>query len=293
MSIHTAQPDAATRRRVAFALTVPMLALTAVASAVGLFVTGFYPDIPWASAALRGGDLVTLVAVVPILTVALIFARLGSAQAHLVWAGALGYLVYTYAYVTFGADFNDLFLAHVAILALAIWSLVFLLSGLPQDAVALFGPRTPARIVAVFFGVVAAVLIGLWSTGAIRQAVTGDLPEGAAPPSALHMVYATDLVFFVSPLVVAAVLLWRRTLWGFVGGTVMALTGGLYLINLMSAAYFQARADVPGVAAFSAGTLLLAVAFLAAAIALQAFPPRREQMPSLAPRAQLHTNSRR
>ncbi|NUT36646.1 MAG: hypothetical protein HOV79_26630 [Hamadaea sp.] len=284
MPAHRTFP-ADTRRAVAAALTLAVLVLAAVASAVGLLADGFYPDIPWASAALRGGDLVTLAVAVPTLATSLVLARRGSARAHLVWAGTLGYLVYTYAYVAFGAEFNDLFLAHVAILALAIWAVVFLLTGLPVEAVAtVFGPRTPARTVAAFYCIVAAVLIGLWSSASLRQAITGELPDGVVPPSALHMVYATDLVFFVSPLVVAAVLLWRRTLWGFAGGTVMAVTGGLYLINLMSAAYVQAAADVPDVAAFSPGTLALAAAFLTAAVVLPAFPWRPADMP-VAPQA--------
>jgi len=262
-----------TRLRTAYLLSVPLLVLLAVASAVGVFVAGFYPDTAWASAAMRGGDLITLVVVVPTLATALVLARRGSVRAELVWAGALGYTVYTYAYVTFGAEFNDLFLAHVAILSLAVWALVALLVRLERTATAaLFGPRTPARIVALLLGGTAAVLGGLWGTAIVRQAVTGDPPFADVPLYAQHMVLATDLVVFVSPLVVATVLLWRRTFWGFVGGTVMALSGGLYLLNLMSAAFFQARADVPGVAAFSPGTLILALGYLAATVALLAFP---------------------
>jgi hypothetical protein len=274
----TDRPIAAVHRlRTAYLLSAMAAALMAVAAPVGLFVPGFYPDYPWAAQALRGGDLVTLAVATPLLVAALVGALRGSGRAQLVLGGALGYTVYNYAYIVFGAEFNDLFLVHVAILSLAIWALISLLSGLDGPAVAArFGSRTPARAVATLFGVVAAVLAGMWTYFSVRQAVTGELPGGAAPPAALHLVYATDLTFFVVPLAVSAVLLWRRTPWGYLLGSVMAVTGAAYLVNLMSAAAFQAHARVAGVAAFSPLSLVLDLAFAAATAALLVtMTPRR------------------
>jgi hypothetical protein len=258
-------------KRTAYVLAALTAGLMALAAVVGLVVPGFYPDYPWAAQALRGGDLVTLAVATPLLVAALVAAIRGSGRAQLVLAGALGYAVYNYAYIVFGAEFNDLFLVHVAILSLAIWALISLLPRLDVTTLAArFGPRTPARAVATLFGVVAAVLAGLWTYFSLRQAITGDLPAGAAPPAALHMVYATDLTFFVVPLAVATVLLWRRTRWGYLLGTVMAVTGATYLVNLMAAAAFQAHANVAGVAAFSPLSLGLDLAFAGAAGALLA-----------------------
>ncbi len=274
----TERPIAAVRRlRTAYMLSALTAGLMAVAAPIGLFVPGFYPDYPWAAQAARGGDLVTLTVATPLLVAALVGAMRGSGRAQLVLGGALGYAVYNYAYVVFGAEFNDLFLVHVAILSLAIWALISLLPGLDGPALAArFGPRTPARPVAALFGVVAAVLAGMWTYFSLREAVTGELPGGAAPPAALHMVYATDLTFFVVPLAVSTVLLWRRTPWGYLLATVMAVTGASYLVNLMSAAAFQAHAHVAGVAAFSPVSLALDLAFVAAAVALLGtMTPRR------------------
>jgi hypothetical protein len=263
-----AQPPAP---RAAYTLSILAAVLMAAASVVGVAVPGFYPDIPWASAALRGGDLVSLVVGTPLLVAAVVATARGSDRAHLLWAGALGYTVYTYAYLVFGAEFNDLFLVHVVILSAAIWGLIRLLSATDVRAVAArFGTRTPARTVSVLLGGTAVVLAGMWSYASLRQALTGRLPGGAAPPAALHMVYATDLTFFVVPLGVAAVLLYRRTAWGYLLGTVMAVTGAAYLVNLMSAAAFQAHAHVPGVAAFSVSSLVLVAAFAAAAVVMLA-----------------------
>jgi hypothetical protein len=259
--------------RLAYRLSAMAIVLMAVTAAIGCMVPGFYPDIPWAAEALRGGDLVTLVVAVPILTVAVLRARAGSWRAPWVWAGMLGYAVYNYAYVVFGAAFNDLFLAHVAILSLSLWALICLLTGIASER--LEGPSVPPvarRCVAAFFAVVAGVLVGLWTYSSLRQAITGHLPAGAAPPAALHMVYATDLTFFAIPLGVVAVLLWRGSPWGLRLGPIMAVTGGSYLLNLLAAAAFQAHADVPGVAAFSPGSALLDLCFIAAAVILLRHP---------------------
>jgi hypothetical protein len=256
-------------RAAAFCLSVGVAVTMATSAAWGLVAPGVYHEIPWAKAALRGGDLVTLLVATPLLVASLALAARGSTRAVLVWAGVLGYNVYNYAYFSFGTDFNNLFLAHIALLALSAWSAVFLLASLDvRELRTTCSNRTPFRSVATLLGATALVLTSLWTYFIVRQMVTGWLPGGAAPRAALHMVYATDLVFFVSALYVAAVLLWLRTPWGYVAGTVVTLVGAIYLLNLLSAQAFQANADVPGAVAFSAGPVLLTLVFWVAAIVM-------------------------
>jgi hypothetical protein len=254
---------------IAYVLSLFTAALMVVASASGLWTKGLYHESAWAAGALRGGDLVTLVLAVPVLVISAWWARRGSARAVLVWAAMLVYNVYNYTYMVFGTTFNRMFLAHIAILAASIWALVYVFGGLDVDSVAAgFSPRTPARPVAALFGLVTAVLGGMWGMAILRQAFTGHLPADPAGPAGLHMVYATDLTIFVPTLGVAAVLLWRRTNWGYVLGTVMATTSAAYLLNLAAAAYFQSRAHVAGIAAFSPLTAVLVLSFAAAAAAM-------------------------
>jgi hypothetical protein len=236
-------------RRTAFVMSGVVAALMAAGSAWGMFVHGVYHEIPWAAEAMRGGDLTTLVLATPMLIASLGLSRRGSSRAVLIWAGVLGYNVYNHAYFAFGASFNDLFLLHILVLSLSTWALVFLLASLDAAFMAAcFGTTVPARAVATLLGAVGLALTALWTTSIVRQVVTGELPAGAAPPAALHMVWATDLAIFVSPTLVAAVLLWLRTAWGYIGGTVMAVVGATYLVNLALAQLFQAHAHVTGVA---------------------------------------------
>ena len=206
----------------------------------------------------------TIVVVVPVLCAGLALAPRWW-TARLVWAGALAYNVYNYAYFVVGTRFNDLFLAHILVLSLSAWGLVFLLVDLATGShVPVALPARLARPVAALFGLVAAVLGGMWSIAILRQTFTGALPAGAAPPAGLHTVFAVDLSFFVSSLFVATVLVWRRGFWGAVAGTVMSTAAALYLLNLMAAQWFQFRAGVDGVAAFSPVSAVLFVLFAGA-----------------------------
>ena len=65
--------------------------------------------------ALRGGVLVSLLVAAPILIAALVLAVRGSIRAQPVLIGMLAYTLYDYAYYTFGAAFNDVFLLHIAL----------------------------------------------------------------------------------------------------------------------------------------------------------------------------------
>jgi len=96
-----------------------------VASVAGLSIKDLYQDdTSWATAALRGGDLITLVVAVPILVLAAVLASRGSSRARLVWIGALAYTVYNFAFYVFGASFNDLFLVHVVAFSASIFALI-------------------------------------------------------------------------------------------------------------------------------------------------------------------------
>lgn len=251
--------------RLAYSLSVVIAALMAGSAAWGLFVADVYDELPWAEAALRGGDLVSLAVVLPLLLTSLALSG-RSPVARLAWGGALAYNVYNYAYFVFGTRFNDLFLAHILLLTLSAWGLVFLLRDL-HDAPDVRGslPLRSARLIAGLLGVVAVVLGGMWSVAILRQAITGDLPAGVVPPMGLHTVYGVDLSFFVSSLVVSTVLVWGRGTWSRLAGAVMSTAATLYLVNLMAAQIFQSRAGVD-VAAFSPVATALFVLFAAATL---------------------------
>jgi hypothetical protein len=250
---------------VAEGLSAVIVLLMVGASSAGLIVDDLYPDGPWAREALRGGDLTTLLLAAPMLLLSLVFVRRGSQRAQVVWLGTLAYSVYNYAYYAFGARFNDLFLVHIALLALSIWATAFAVAGIDVATVVRSLDRSRSgRWVGAFLALVGAVLGGLWIVLSIRFALTGKLMADI-PIRGIHLVFAIDLALLVPALVVAGVLCWRRTAVGVLFAAVMTVMGALYQVNLLAAGVFQADAGVPGVKAFPPEGVVLAIGFFVAA----------------------------
>jgi hypothetical protein len=256
------------RLRVAYVLSAVVALLMVAASTAGLFVSHLYHDGAWAREALRGGDMVTLLITLPILTAAIVLSVRGSQRAQAVWIGVLAYTVYNYAYYAFGATFNDLFLFHIALLSTSIFALVFALPNLDITAIAirLHNPRR-ATWIGGFLAIVGVLQGALWLFVVSRNAVTGEVLHDV-PVAGQHLVLALDLSLLVPSLVLAGVLLWRQTAMGYVLGAAMCVMGALYQLNLMVAGIFQANAEVAGVKAFPPEGLFLTVGLVISAFLL-------------------------
>jgi hypothetical protein len=227
-------------------LSVVLLGLMLVQSLLGLLAPGLYPEAPWALAALRGNDLVTLAVVVPALAVAVYRSTTRTSSTSVaVWLGLLFYGVYNYAYYAFGAAFSDVFLLHVAAFSLSTYALVLLGTSLEVDAVAA-GIRTgpAARIVAAFTTVLGAGLVVAWGTISARFAVTGRLPDDVMPPQAVHLVYALDLGVLAPAFLVSGILLWLRRPWGAVLASAANVSAAAYLLVLEVGGGYQANAGI-------------------------------------------------
>ena len=266
----TTLPRAAARPQTATVLTFIVVVAATIGSIGGLAIHGLYTDdTAWATAALRGGDLVTLLLVVPGLIVATLLARRGSVRARLVWGGLLGYGVYNFAFYVFGAAFNDLFLAHVVAFAASIYALIAWATELDASSVAArFDARAPRRAVAVLLLTVAAVFATLWTTFSLIYAVTGHLTLGAATLPGMHLVFALDLSLMAPSMAAGGVWLWRRKPWGYVLATALCVFGAAYQANLAAAGAFQSNAGVQGVKVVDPMGAAVLLAFVVAGFAM-------------------------
>jgi hypothetical protein len=249
-------------------------ALMIAASMLGIVVDELYREGAWAREAFRGGDVVTLVLVAPVLITSMMLARRGSVRATLIWIGALAYAVYNYAYYVFGASFNDAFLIHIAIFSSSVFALVVAVSGL--DVAAMAEPLRRSRLAQWIGGFLTLVGLGqggLWVFVILRWVVTGEVLADI-PARGQHVVFALDLSLLVPALVVSGVLLWRRTPIGYVAAGIVSVMGSLVLLNLLLAAAFQANADVAGVKAFPLEGVAMTVGMVASALLLLVRPLR-------------------
>lgn len=221
-----------------------IVALMIVESLLGFLVEGIYLEEPWAVASFRGNDLVTLVLVVPLLALGVAWARRSIAWT-LVWVGGLLYGTYNFAYYTFGSQFNDVFLLHVASFALSMVALIALASSIDAPTVAAaFGGRGPRRTVAGYMIFIGAALVLAWGGLALRFAITGELPANHMPDSAVHLVYAIDMGLLAPMFLGGGILLWRNAPWGWILGVAVNVFGAFYLVVLEFVGGFQAEEGI-------------------------------------------------
>ena len=269
------------RLTAAWVLSGVLLLLMIVQAAVGLAVGDLYPEEPWAVAAFRGNDLVTLLVAAPVLAVALFASRRDATSASvLVWLGMLHYGVYNYAYYSFGGAFSSVFLLHVASFVASMAALLMLATSIEAGRAARgVAGGTRGRVVAGLTTLVGLALVTAWGGLSARFALTGELPQDVMPPSAVHLVYAIDLSLLAPVFVVAGVLLWRRETWGSVLAVAINASGAVYLAVLWAVGGFQADAGIAGKTWLSPVAIGSVVACLAATLALLVRPQQAWNRP--------------
>ncbi|WP_254544802.1 hypothetical protein [Halomarina pelagica] len=198
------------------------IALTLIATVVGLFVPSFYRDAPVLLPQVYGQDLLTLVVAVPALAVSLYFVTRGSLRAYVVWLGVTGYLLYTYASYAFMTAFNELYLVYVALLWLTLFTFVGGMVRLDASVVKRAVGELPVRSY-VAFQLLLVVLIGvLWLSEILPATFAGTTPpsitEAGLP---VNVIYSLDLGIVLPAFALSAYWLWKRRAWGY------ALTGVL------------------------------------------------------------------
>jgi hypothetical protein len=260
------------RLRSVWATSGLVVVLNSAAAVGGLLIDGLYPDSAVAASAFRGNDLAVLLVGMPTLTLAVIGSMRGSLRAHLVWIGMLAYSIYNLAYYVFGAQFNDLFLLHVAAFISSAFAFGLALVTLDVTSVGkrFARARVPVRWISVLLLLQAAAIVVLYSVSAVRFAVTGQQPSDVLPmpPERVHLAYALDLTVLAPAVTVAAVQLWRRTAWGYAFGTAACLAVGVYQLNYIIQKTFVAGAGVAGVTPFDPRDLPVPAVLLTSAAVL-------------------------
>jgi hypothetical protein len=236
------------RPRVATLLSVLILILLPLATLVGLFVPGFYRDTAWMIPQARGQDLVTLLAIEPLLMVALLAYRTRPIAAVLAWMGALSYVLYTYAMYSYTTYFNALFLVYIALLSASLFALIDLLAHLdPEQVRATMRPTLPTRVIAAFCALIGLFFLLAWLGQIVPATLQGTVPEpillAKTPTSAVHV---QDLAVALPLYFMAAVWLWRRQAWGFVLAPILLILADVMLPALLAMGVFMAQAGFAG-----------------------------------------------
>lgn len=236
------------RLKPAYILSLIIAAMALLASAGGLFIDGIYRDNAFVTAAWRGNDLVTLVVALPLLVGSLLRSRAGSERAQVVWVAILGYMAYNYIFYLYGAAFNSFFLLYVALFSMSVFALIVALSRLDVAAIAgRFGARTPVRLIGGFMLFFAIPWGAMEVTRALSFLFTGEVPADIIMTGhPTGVVYATDLALLVPSMVLGAILLWKRRVWGYMLAAMLMIKGTTYALALVAMSAFAAGFSLSG-----------------------------------------------
>jgi hypothetical protein len=204
----------------------------------------YHWDTVSSAAQMQANDLAMLVLGLPLLVFSFRLALRGSLKGKLLLTGTLGFILYTYTTMSFGAAYNQLFLMYVALFSLSLFA--FILSMMSFDLAALpnhFSEKLPRRGIAGLLFFAAAFLAFAW-LGRIIPTISGD----QIPPlenTTTMFIQVMDLGLIVPLCVLGGILLLRRSPWGYLlasVGLMKFLTMGI-AVSLM--ALNMARVGVP------------------------------------------------
>jgi hypothetical protein len=204
----------------------------------------YYWDTVSSAAQMQANDLVTLVLGLPLLALSFWLTARGSLRGRLLLAGTLGFILYTYITMCFGAAYNKLFLVYVALFSLSLFA--FILTMMSFDLKTLpthFSEKLPRGWMAGLLFFAAAFLSLAW-LGRIAATFAPDAVPALENTTSMF-IQAMDLGLIVPLCALSGILLLRRQPWGYLlasVGLMKFLTMGT-AVSLM--ALNMARVGVP------------------------------------------------
>ena len=239
-------------------LTGPIAILLAIAAGCGVLISGLYRDNPNLVAQAIGQDVVTLVVVLPTLTIGAFLASGGSQRARLVWLGGMVYTVYTYISYAFDIRFNPLFLVYIALLGCSTYALIGGLVTTDWDGIKVcFTAKTPVKAVSIYLGVIAVLFYFLWLSEIVPALIAGKTPQSvidAGTPT--NAVYVLDMAWILPAFGITAISLWRKRALGYTLAAALLSYLVLMILAILSMVVFMIRDGqplaVPQVAIFGA-----------------------------------------
>jgi hypothetical protein len=159
-----------------------------------------------------GQDVYDMLIVAPFLIIAAFLMRKGSRFWENVWAGAMVYILYSYAIYGFAVHFNYLFLAYCVILGLSFFSLILFYNDRAKENAWFPAKHRPYEIAAmVFLSATAVMFAFLWLSDVVPALITGNTPKSVAENNFFtNPVHVLDLSFALPACIVSVILLGRK-----------------------------------------------------------------------------------
>lgn len=174
----------------------------------------YFWDTVSSAAQMQANDLITLFLALPLLLVSFFLVVRGSLRGKMVLAGILGFILYTYTTMCFGAHFNALFSIYVALFSASLFSLILTLMSFDVKSLpGFFSAKLPRGLISALLFFAAAFIVLAWS-GRISAAYAS--PSAPVLENTTSMfIQAMDLGIIAPLCVVSGVLLLRGHPWGY------------------------------------------------------------------------------
>jgi len=224
---------------------------------IDLYGRGLYRfDSLFIGAGYKGQDAVVLFLGVPLLILAILFYQRGSLVGHLSLVGLLGYFVYIYASMAFGAAYNPLFLLYIAVFGISLFGFIIVFNSAVLKLAAVKDlSRLPGRGLTIFMFLSGVITLFIWSAPLIEALLSGSAP--ARMDSYTTMVtYAIDLAVITPATIICAFMILRGNALGYVLAMPLLTLIILLAPQIILSTIFQYRAGVP----FSTGEMVGPVA---------------------------------
>lgn len=193
------------------------LSLTLVSIAGAFFPSTYERDSVSMAAQGAGQDLVDLVLGVPLLLVSFFSAARGNRKAALLYAGTLGYIMYSFVIYCFGVYFNQYFLLYCLTLSTSLYAFILVFSDLKKQKVEHWFEPGPVKIISLYLAFVALVFYVLWLKTLVPAILQNEIPQDLIDYKLLvNPVHVIDLVFALPALLIGTVLLWRKQGVGYI-----------------------------------------------------------------------------
>jgi len=195
------------------ALSLPLAALTVIASSIALFTPNFYSKetANWAAQS-TGQDMTDLLLIAPVLLIASIFAARKNRSAIFIWGGTNLYLLYTFIIYCFDIHFNKLFLVYCFALGLSFYSFFyFLLSMIEENVLEWFKSKRSFRFIGIYFLLISLIFCFAWLSEVLPALITNNTPRGLIGTNLFtNPVHVVDLSVFLPGLFLTGMLLLKK-----------------------------------------------------------------------------------
>lgn len=181
-------------------------------------------------------DWINVLVGVPVLLLSAILAYRKSLKSFYIWLGSLVFIAYSFAIYAFNIHYNHMFYPYVAILGLSFYLLVFSLSNLDYQKIKdSFDKNWSGKSLSNLLLITGIMFYLLWLSSVVSYVLKGVMPPDLELAGLVtNPVHVLDMAIFLPSAIISAVLLKKKSKFGYVLPFVILIAMVLLSVNIMA-----------------------------------------------------------